>query len=370
MKKTLRRIRHFLAMFLGLTLLTGCWDQRPIEQRAIVVAIGVSAHDRWTFLFPNVAVTASSLSSLGETKQFYAIEVHAPSYTVALHRVQLQSSRQVSMGDLEVIDVSSDLTGSQLSRIVDAMTLSGSVPSQVWLTASQTSPSMLVMQHPPQTIVPVYYLSSYFSCHGCHAAGYGVRAWEWWDQWETPGVSPILPMFTPTAQGAAVRQMLVYGGHGAPRLMPRTVTEGYAYLTGKVHSGTLRILVDGQPFVITPIVGQASSQVRLTPTTVDVRVTLHAQGEMQMADMRPGIILTPAIERAVDQAAGRRLVQLSLAAIDWANHTHTDPFGYAKRAAWFQTAVAQSIPPQQLVTLPIDAQVMAQVVVQGEGLVR
>ena len=355
-------------MLLGLTSLTGCWNQRAIDQRAIVMAMGISAHHQWTFLFPNVSVTASSLSSLGQSAQFYSITVKARSFQTAMHRVQLQASREVSIGDLQLVDLSADLSRRQLSRIMDAMILTGRVPAQAWFAASQTAPATLLMHHSPQTVVPVYYLSSYFDCHECHAAEFGIRAWQWWDRAMTPGVSPILPMLTKTQEGAQVRQLLVYPPHGKPVVMPRSVTQAFAYLTGKVKNGTQKVLVGGETYEVSRIFDHTTSRVRLTPTAVDVRAVLHAKGEM--ADTPPGLLVTRATERAVDRATEQKMVQLSRRAIRWANQTHTDPFGYAKRAAWLDNPTAASIPSQLLVTLPIKAVITARVKVQGEGLAR
>ncbi len=368
MNRLARRIRGLFMGGLGLFLLTGCWDQRAIDQRAIVLAIGVSADLHWTLLFPNVTVTASSISSLGQSNEFYAITAKAKSYQKALHRVQLQANREVSMGDVQLVDLSASLSRSQLAGIMDSMILTGAIPAQVWLAASQTSPSTLLIHPSPQTVVPVYYLSSYFDCHACHAADFGVRAWQWWDRAVTPGVSPVLPVFTETPEGAAIYQILVYPVQGKPLLMPRQATQGYAYLMGKVKSGTQKVNCGGTTYMISPIIDDANSRVRLTPTAVDVRIVIHARGEM--ADMPAGLLITRATERAVEQATAARLVQLSRFAIHWANQTHTDPFGYAKRAAWLDNQTAAAISPQALATLPIQAVIRAQVKLQGEGLAR
>lgn len=368
MIRGLRRIRMLLLGLGGLLLLPGCWNQRAIDRRAIVLAIAVSAHRQWTFLFPNVTVTVSSLSSLQGSSQFYPITVRANSYQEALHRVQLQSARDVSVGDLEVLLLSSRLTTDQCTRVIDEITLTGEAPSKFWVAAVQGSPATVLTRVTPQTVVPVYYLSNYFSCHGCHATHLGVRGWEWWDRRFTPGVSPILPVVDPTPTGVTVRQLLVYRTLGAPLLMSPSVTQGFAYLTGKVRKSVLPLTVDGQHYLIAPIRDHVSSRVTLTATAVDVRVRIHADGEI--AALPSNTVMTPTTERAVNRAARRVILRWSMAAIRWANHTHTDPFGYAERAAWFQNAVAASLPAATLVTLPIHAQVRARVAVQGEGLAR
>lgn len=369
------RLRHhprkvLLSMIFGwgIALLPGCWNQRPIDQRAIVLAMAVSARHRWTFLFPNVTVTASSLTSMSSSNQFYAITVHARSYLQALDRVQRQSTRAVSLGDVEVLLVSPQLTTQQLTSIIHDVTLNGSVPSKLWLVAATQSPASLLLHVTPQTMVPVYDIPSYFNCHGCHPTNLGVRGWQWWVRRVTPGTSPIMPMVRATPTGIEVRQMLVYREQGKPVPMPKPITEGFAYLTGKVTKSVLAVHMRQHRYLIAFIRDHVSSHVQLTATAVNVQVTIHAVGELVGAP--PGQMVTPSTERAVDQAASRAIVGQCVSTLTWANQTHTDPFGYAERAAWLQTAVASSIPQSAWVRLPIHAQVQAQMTIQGEGLSR
>lgn len=363
-RRAFRRLLGVLFLIISLPLCSGCWDQQTPEDIGIVLGIAVSAHEEWTFLFPNPAVTISSLASLSNSGQFYSIAVKASSYQEALRRVQLQSSRQVFIGDLRLLVVSADLSADKLSPIIDTLTLDGVVPDKLWLVASQTTPSSVLLHLTPQTIVPSYYLARYFDCLTCQPANFGVRDWEWWDHRVTPGVSPTIPLVTPTATGGAVDQILVYPSQGPPLIMPRSATEGWAYLEDKMMHGTLTLPVDGQTYIVAPIRGQTALGVTLTAHGVDARVVIHAQG--QIAGMPPNLIVTQAIERDVDRAASRAIVHRCLEAIHWANQTHTDPFGYAERAAWQQDALAATIPSGQWVHLPIHARVSAQFLVQGE----
>ena len=352
----------------ALLLLPGCWNQRPIEERAIALAVAVSADHQWTFLFPNVTITVSSLKSMSTSEQFYPVTVRAASYMAALDLVQRQSPRAVSVGDLEALIISPQLTTGQLSSILHDVTLNGSVPNKLWLVATQKSPTSLLLHTTPQTVVPVYGLASYFSCHGCHSANLGVRAWQWWLGRVTPGISPVIPIVTATPTGLQVSKMLVYPEHGKPLTMPERATEGFSYLMGKVTKSTLPLQVGHQRYLIAFVRDHASSHVQLTPDAVRVQVVIHAVGELVGAP--PGQMVTAATEQAVDRAASRAIVSQSVLTLNWANRTRTDPFGYAERGAWLRNTVAAAIPPSALAGLPIHAQVSARMHIQGEGVSR
>lgn len=362
-----RRLLLWTLLSVSLLVLTGCWDQRAPQNTAVVLAIAVSDRNEWTFLFPNPTVTVSSLSSLSNTKQYYSITVQAPSFAEAFQEVQRRSARAIFVGDLKLLVVSDALTVERLTPILEGLVFNGVVPAKLWLAASAAAPESLLLHVSPQTIVPVYYLSSYFDCVACHPVDLGTRLWEWWDRLMTPGVSPTMPLVLPTAQGADVRQILVYPTRGQPLVMPQAVTEGWAFLTGKVRSSALNVQVDGQRYVVAPIRARTFTTVTLTTQAVNVKVVIHAQG--QIAEL-PHNISARATELAVARATSEEIVRLCLDALTWANRTQTDPFGYAERAAWFQNEVAATIPPRQWVHLPIQARVRAQVVVQGEGVAR
>ena len=145
-----------------LVLVSGCGDQRAPSSTAIVLAIAVSAHHQWTFLFPNPAVTVSSLASSATGSEFYTISVTASSYPEALARVQQQSARAVFTQDVKVILFGAALPGPRVAQLVTSMTETGLVPARAWMVATQAPPAQVLMHYTPQTTVPVYALADYF----------------------------------------------------------------------------------------------------------------------------------------------------------------------------------------------------------------
>ncbi|MGC8488549.1 MAG: Ger(x)C family spore germination C-terminal domain-containing protein [Clostridia bacterium] len=356
------RGQRFGLLAILLVLLSGCGDQRAPSNTAIVLAIAVSARHQWTFLFPNPAVTVSSLASKASGSEFYTISVTASSYPAALARVQEQSARVVFTQDVKVIVLGAALSGPQVAQIVSSMTESGLVPARAWLVATQASPAQVLMHYTPQTTVPVYALADYFDCASCHYTDLGVRGWQWWVRSMTPGVSPVLPVARPTATGLDVSRLLVYPTQGRPVLMPAPLTVGWAYLSGKVHEASLALTVDGHPYVLSSMGASARVRCVRVAGTVDVTVRMQAHGEI--ANSPPQRVLLPQDETRVEAAGAAALAHLAARTISWANHTHTDPFGYAMQASWGQPADVALTP------LPIRARIWVTVRVQGEGMNR
>jgi len=185
---------------------------------------------------------------------------------------------------------------------------------------------------------------------------------------ETPGVSPVLPLLTSAPNGASVQQLDVYRAHGQPLLMPYPVTQGYLYLMGRIGDGSLPLQVMGASYAVSYIHDRAHITVRLTRTAVEAIVHVTAKGEI--AESPAGSKITRATDVQVGSALASAILRRSLLAIAWANKTHTDPFGYAKRAAWLDPSMAANIPEDRLTTLPIHATIVVRGIIQGEGVAR
>ncbi|SMC02177.1 Spore germination B3/ GerAC like, C-terminal [Sulfobacillus thermosulfidooxidans DSM 9293] len=362
--------RHFKPwiILLLLPLITGCWDQRPIEQEAIVVGMGVTRHHQWTMVFPNVAVSVGSLTGIPPSQQFYAVTVKAKTWPQALEEAQAAIDRNISFGELQVLALDRHLPTSSVAEIVDALNAMGPIPATFWLIAAQRGPSSLLTRSSPQTIVPYYYLSTYFDCTNCHAINLDQREWQWWAQSETPGISPYMPLVVPISGGITVRQILVYPPQGSPQLMPVPATTGFAYLTGRVLHSVLTVPVDSYKFVLGKVGESVKVHAHFVSQAVSVRVTIHAHGIIMSTP--PGVVVTRHMEEVASEKAAQVIAAYALSAIRWANKTHTDPFGFAKSAAWAHPILAAQFSPEKLTQLPIRAQVTVKFQVLGEGVSR
>ncbi|WP_053960818.1 Ger(x)C family spore germination C-terminal domain-containing protein [Sulfobacillus thermosulfidooxidans] len=355
-------------MALLLPMITGCWDQRPIEQEAIVVGMGVTRNHQWTMVFPNVAVSVGSLTGIPPSQQFYSVTVKAKTWPQALEEAQAAIDRNISFGELQVLALDRHLQTPSVAKIVDALNAMGPIPATFWLMAAQRGPLTLLTRSSPQTIVPYYYLSTYFDCTNCHAINLDQREWQWWAQSETPGISPYVPLVVPISGGITVRQILVYPPHGSPQLMPITATTGFAYLTGRVLHAALTVPVESYKFVLGKVGESVKVHAHFTSQSVAVHITIHAHGIIMSTP--PGVIVTRDMEEIASHQAAQRIAAESLTAIRWANETHTDPFGFAKSAAWAHPILAAQFSPEQLTQLPIHAQVTVKFQVLGEGVSR
>ncbi len=175
------RWRHMGIGMTGMALsLTGGWDQRTLTSRASALALPVipTTRDmfRWTFYFPNPAITISnSLSNLSSSQQLYPASALAPSINLAIERVQSQLVHDHYLRQLEHLMVSPHMRASALSVLLNGYNANGIDPKTVYLMAD---PGQFGRQLPvsPQGTAPSNYLTRYLS-----PLALWRRLWQVWN---------------------------------------------------------------------------------------------------------------------------------------------------------------------------------------------
>jgi hypothetical protein len=348
-------------LLLAVFLLAGCGDARAIEDRALVIAVGVApgrspAQKSWVFVIPNVAVTASNIASnVAPGQQVFAVTVEAPDWTSALGEISQRLSRDIFLGQLEILAVDRRLDWSAVTSVVDALNEDGVIPKNYYVVVSAGPVLQLLTQITPQEVIPRYFLATYFDvCRTCHSAQWSVMGWEWWQKSVTPGVNPYAPVATVTPVGARIATLAVYREGGPPLVMPPKVALGFSYLTGRALKETWVGRAEGQLLSAARLHGEARTDARLARGRIRVQGTLRVSGFLNASP----IGRSPAHWIALAQAeAARDIASACSEAVTWANRTHTDPFGFTRDAIAKFPASSSRLPTRAQVILPIEARV-------------
>jgi hypothetical protein len=101
---------------------------------------------------------------------------------------------------------------------------------------------------------------------------------------------------------------------------------------------------------------------------VTVRVTIHARGMIMSTP--PHLIVTHAMETTVGHQVAQTIQSMASEAVQWANQTRTDPFGFAKTATWAHPIAASHFSFTELARLPIHAEITVTFQILGEGVSR
>lgn len=365
MRRAVKAARTGLVLVFLLLSLTGCWDSKPIDHQGIVLMMSIRAAKTpgqydWRFVFPNVTLSPSSLSSITPSDEYYDIRVTAPTFATATMRAQEKSARALYLGQLEGIVWDTQLPFRQLWPLLSAVNAAGTIPKTFWvMTADGGSLSRYMNFVSPQVVVPRIALAAYFDCTRCSPMRLGERGWQFWSDAVSPGVSPAVPVVQLKKGELAVRTIAVYAPNSQAVVYTPAETQGFGYLTGRVQRLTLDFLWHGQMVSLARVSDRRSVQTRPTPQALHVRETVHLNAFIDDVSGQNRVTLRD--ERAIARRAEHDVLELCLLAIHRANATQTDPFGYARPADWFHPSPGFR---------PIQATITVILTLKGEGVIR
>ncbi len=353
---------------MGLTL-TGCWDQRSVTNRGVAVGLEVSPTSKpglfaWTYLFPNVTVTVSSLPSIKPREQYFSETVTAASLAQSQTLVQQKLSRDLYMGQLKVVVWSSTMTTEHVITLLNTLNHEGLIPKTYWVVTGPP-PLAKLLTPSPQEVVPQLYLSRMFDCLKCQPFNLGRHGWQFWADTVTPGISPNAPY----ASGPThINELAVYGHgrHGRPYIFNAEQTQGWAYLTARADKGTLTLFTRPGVATISRVHGSRSMKVQLVRGTLQVKETLRLTA--LLSQIPSGVALDHQYLLRVQRLGEQAVLARCLAAIRVADSTHTDPFGYARTLLWTNSQTTRRMPLDQLVSLPIHATITVRLKIVGQGV--
>ena len=322
--------------------LTGCWDQHPVEFRGAVAAIGIDPSGvrgqyRYTFLFPNVTVTTTSIESLAPNDQFFTITADAPTLEKAIDAIQRRQSRVLYLGQIRILCVSSHLPFAVWRDTLQEAADSGRFVLTFWLLTAPNAQQVVGLT-PPSDVVPDVALYRALNSRAQPVLWPG-RAWRIWAQMVTKGISPAVVEVHPTANEVVLHQLAVLSSR--PVMWSPTASEGWAFIVGRVERGTMALRVGDQMVTVGLIRGHTGLRVVPTARGAIVRANLRYSGNLIGGSLRPED--SPAEDRRVEQLVAARIQQRVLEAWRAAIVTRTDPMGFHRLGQWSDTRLSPSV---------------------------
>ena len=337
-----RWVRGSVAALLLGTSLTGCWDQHPVEFRAPVANIAVEPTQTpgqyaYTFVFPNVTITATSIESLPSSEQFYAIHVEAPTLLKAVAAVQRRQSRGLYLGQIRVLCLSSRLPLRVWKETLQETADSGRFVLTYWVVASPHARQTAEMT-PPTEVVPDVALYRALNSR-IQPVLWPGRSWRIWAEMATPGITPAVLDVDPSHKYVALHQLEVLSQHG-PVVWDTSASNGWAYMVGRVQTGTEQVKLGSESATVGMIRGRANTRVVQTAHGVVVKLNVTCSGVVIEGMMGQGD--SSAMEKKVEKDIAHRIQAHILAAWHEALKTHTDPMGFHRLGHWSDSRVGDN----------------------------
>ncbi len=335
------RILRALAAALLMIGLTGCWDQHPVEFRAPVAGIAIDPSKKpgeylYTFLFPNVTTSTSSLATTPSSDEFYSIQVQANTLTQALESVQLHQSRTLYLGQVRILCLSTKLPSSVWKRTILASSDSGRFVLTFWILAVPNAAKVLELT-PPEEVVPDVAIYRALNCR-CQPIVWPGRAWRTWADLTTPGISPTVSALSTSDGTFELGRIAVLGSHVS--VWSPNATNGWAYLSGRVERDTMTATLHHQTMTVGLIRGHTRLRVTREGMKVLVTAKLTYSGELT-AGFLGGDNAT--LDKHVEADIAEQIHRAVASAWREAHATDTDPMGFHRLGTWSDARISPAM---------------------------
>lgn len=332
----------------GLLLLglSGCWNDRALNERDLVLTMGVSPAKQSgqievTFQIPTpsglTAMQAGGRSGGGSSPQFFDAQGIGPNLPLAFTEAQAKVSRDLYLGQIEVLALSTTLSPVLLHRAVAALDRLGSMDKTPYVIATSNSMTQVIEHQSQQEKLPALYFETLFLCKSCQTNALGMHFWQFAERLHTPGISAVLPRVDLSSSGYTVDKISVYRGYHYVTTLSPSLTQDYGLLADTSHKDGLFL---AKPF---------QSGLRAIDAKTSIRTKL-AKGHLKSAldvkvkatlDSLSTYTATPTQVAQVSKAASMLLSRRLAHFLALTQKLDVDPLGIGRRLdyrhpAWFK----------------------------------
>lgn len=326
---------------LMMSLLSGCWSDRPVEYRALALAMGFSpapqAKIRVTLQFPTrsglttlTGAGASSGSSGSTSPPSYSVSATGMTPGSALARIQGQVQSEVYLGQIQILAFSPRLSQSQMGTIDDFLTRMGPMDKTAYVVGTP-SVKALFSVNPSNGALPVMDLVQGFSCNNCETVTYRQHQWDLEVALPTPGDSAWMPYVTIGPKGFVTDQIMVYRGLIPAEILPPRQSMLLGYTLGRTGRGYVSYMAGGDRIGVRTMTASPSEKATLDNGKLTLCMNLNITGTL---DTWTGPALTPALVQWIQSHTNQFLSQQILSALVSVQQHGSDPTDFLGPLIW------------------------------------
>lgn len=220
-------------------LLTGCWNNRPIESRAIVLVLGVDPGPKDGLALSMQIPSPSALEAVTGTSApkkptSFVITGTGTTLSEAMDAVQAKSEHEIYLGQMQAVVLSTHLTDAQFKMVEDFLTRYGPTDKSAFLAATEGKASDILAFQPKGARFSALYLHTLFSCKTCQVAHLERMVWDQEKMRLSPAANAWMPVIATNGDFHVDKVAIYEKTHPALMLSPgETIT--FAHLMGLTH---------------------------------------------------------------------------------------------------------------------------------------
>lgn len=306
-----------ILLLLGMLMTGGCWDWRIVDELAVIFGIAVDVPEeddlfQLTFVYP---IFVQEAKEVNETTTITGYSLQQ-----ALINLQHQSEQRPVLGRVNVLIFSEEAARSghmhQILRQYDQIR-DNNPSAYICVVRGSTAQEVLNLKLPQQPRVAVF-LGNMFMGNNNEGRLPAVFATTYWTQYNTTGITPVLPVIEligpgDEKNGIRLEGLAVIDAKGVMKgYLSDTETIMYMLLTGNIQRGQLYTQVDMQDeekINITAFIQNGSAKIE--SKIMNGRVAFQIKAEIDLdgvsIDLKEGTILQASIVRDLEKALARDL---------------------------------------------------------------
>ncbi len=260
-----------------LVLLSGCWSNRPVEERALVLALGFSPGSAGQLRVTVQIPTRTGLTSLAGASgggtvgpQVYSLSAVGPTPGAAITTLQGETQTDIYLGQVQLLVFSSRLSREQMLLTQQFLMRLAPMDKTAYVVATPSVQKFFSARTASGVIAPLT-LTSGFGCHNCMTVNYQQTQWDLEMSVPTPGTSIWMPYVEPTPTGFQTDRVLVYRGLTPVWALPPKETILFGYVVGRTGKGYISFKTGGDTVGFRTIVAHP----HMSATVMDGRLVLR-----------------------------------------------------------------------------------------------
>ncbi|HEX3046926.1 MAG TPA: Ger(x)C family spore germination protein [Bacillota bacterium] len=235
----------------------GCWDVGEIDQKDLILAIGLDAvSDTFIRSTLQVPLTESTLppaagSGVSKGKKFYTISTVAHTVLGSASEQQSNTPRTLITGHIKSVLINENLARRGIKRYLDLVASTPKTPRSAYIFICRRPAEEILKYIPVQAIVPGIGFSQQMESPLKRDQTYSVQLWKFFRSLDEPGTDPFAPVvsFRQEDETFEIRGLAVFRHDRLIGFLDPEQTRIFGMITGKINSGYLEAPMGSNQFV-------------------------------------------------------------------------------------------------------------------------
>ncbi|MCY0908241.1 MAG: hypothetical protein OWR62_07635 [Sulfobacillus thermotolerans] len=339
MNKILRVTVRVMAILGLLVSLSGCWNNRPVDERDLVFTLGLEngppkAPLKMIFEFPTPAALLDYAAHKGiSAKEHPVSDIIGEGQTLpqCFNQGQGQVSHDLYLGQIQLVEVAQKLNPAIFHETLLELTRVGEMDLTPYIFVSPDPLKEVMQAETNQAQFPTLFYSSLFNCAHCQTINLGVKLWQFGADAATPGIDPHLPYVSldPNTHTIVTDRVALYRHFQFVTALSPQQTQDFGLLEGLANK--VSIFIPQGRISLRSIHGEAHLR------TAVVHGKVHATFLVNVTSTLSGtstITQSPNVNAAIADKVSKVLAQSCLQVIQYTQKEDVDPWGVGRMLNW------------------------------------